>query len=85
MNTSNKNTDDEAEQDQMDLIGKLCPFAVMYVVREVDKMQAGETKTFLVDDPLATKSVREELDDYEGVQVEISKLTKAWAITVSKD
>lgn len=69
---------------QVDLRGKLCPFAVMCVIKEVDAMEKGQSRLFLVDDPLAIKSVPEELADYEGVSCEISKAEKGWAIEIGK-
>jgi len=79
--TDNKEKDDEA----VDLQGKLCPFAVMCVIKGVDKMQKGEKRTFLVDDPLATKSIPEELSEYSDVDYKITKLGKGWSIAIKKD
>ncbi|MEJ1297205.1 MAG: sulfurtransferase TusA family protein [Candidatus Sedimenticola sp. (ex Thyasira tokunagai)] len=73
------------DSEHIDLQGKLCPFAVMCVIRGVDGMRQGEEKTFLVDDPLATKSVPEELSEYDGITYEIEKVEKGWAISIKKD
>lgn len=69
---------------QVDLRGKFCPFAVVCVIKEVDSMPNGQSRMFLVDDPLAIKSVPEELADYEGIACNISKIEKGWAITIDK-
>ncbi len=69
---------------EVNLIGKLCPFPLMCIIREVDIMEQGQTIKFLVDDPLATKSVPEELRDYKGVSISINKKEKKWEIVVSK-
>ncbi len=84
MNQSSTNGQKDDRGDSVDLQGKLCPFAVMCVVREVDDMSEGDCRTFFVDDPLAIKSVPEELSEYEGVSCHITKQGKGWAITVSK-
>ncbi|MES9961370.1 MAG: sulfurtransferase TusA family protein [Sedimenticola sp.] len=67
----------------VDLKGKLCPFAVMCIIKEVDSMQRGETRVFMVDDPLAIKSVPEELADYEAASVDVCKQEKGWEISVT--
>jgi TusA-related sulfurtransferase len=68
----------------VDLNGKLCPFIIMLVLREVGVMRAGESRRFLVDDPLAIKSVPEELEENPEVSVRIDKARRGWEITVSK-
>ncbi|MET0093080.1 MAG: sulfurtransferase TusA family protein [Sedimenticola sp.] len=72
-------------EELVDLQGKLCPFAVMCVIRGVDGMLEGEEKTYLVDDPLAIKSVPEELSEYSDVSCKITKIDSGWAISVKKD
>ena len=69
----------------MNLVGKLCPFPVMYIIREVDLMRSGEVLNFRVDDPLAIKSVPEELEEVPGVSVKISEDGESWEITIIKD
>jgi len=67
-----------------DLTGKVCPYPVVCIIKHVDDMQPGEKLTFLVDDPLAIKSVPEELEEYEGVSCSIKKIKKNWEITITK-
>jgi len=69
---------------EINLEGEICPFPVMHIVREVDMMRPGETLRFSVDDPLAIKSVPEELEDSPGVSVEIIPVGRAWEIVVKK-
>ena len=69
---------------QVDLNGKLCPFIIMYVLREVNRMQSGESRVFQVDDPLAIKSVPEELESNKDVTVEIEKISVGWLVKVDK-
>lgn len=66
-----------------DLNGKLCPFIIMHILREVGRMRAGETMVFLVDDPLAIKSVPEELEDNPNIRVHIEKVKRGWEITIA--
>jgi len=73
----------ETAQEIIDLKGKLCPFAVMCIIKDVDNMKRGQTRLFIVDDPLAIKSVPEELAEYEATSVDVRKLEKAWEISVT--
>lgn len=70
--------------EEIDLDGKICPYPVVEIVKEVSKMRKGETLTFCVDDPLAIKSVPEELEDYDDLEIEIKKRSKGWNIIVRK-
>lgn len=71
-------------ENEMNLEGKICPFPVMYIIREVDMMKSGETMKFVVDDPLAIKSVPEELEEFPGVSVNILTSGRSWEIIVTK-
>ncbi len=68
----------------MDLIGRVCPYPVVEVVDAVDHMRVGETRLFLVDDPLAVKSIPEELEEYEDIKLEIVKEEGVWLIKVTR-
>ena len=70
--------------EEIDLHGKICPYPVVEIIREVAKMRSGETLTFCVDDPLAIKSVPEELEDYTDLEITIKKQSKGWNIIISK-
>ena len=69
---------------QIDLITKFCPYVVVDIIREVGKMRSGETYTFLVDDPLAIKSIPEELGEYDDLSISIHQYKKGWEIIVSR-
>ena len=69
---------------KVDLVGKVCPFPVMCIVKEIDLMKPKETKVFLVDDPLAVKSVPEEVEEYNNVSCKIKKKDKHWEISIKK-
>jgi TusA-related sulfurtransferase len=69
---------------QINLITKICPYVVMSIIREVGKLQNGETCSFLVDDPLAIKSVPEELAEYDDLSLSIHRHKNGWEIIVSR-
>jgi len=69
---------------ELNLQGKICPFPVMHIVREVEMMRSGETLKFIVDDPLAIKSVPEELEESPDLSVTITKTDRVWEIVVVK-
>ncbi|MBN1625662.1 MAG: sulfurtransferase TusA family protein [Deltaproteobacteria bacterium] len=71
-------------ENEINLEGKICPFPVMHIVREVDMMKSGETLKFFVDDPLAIKSVPEELEEIPGISVNIIASGRSWEIIVTK-
>lgn len=67
---------------EKDLLGKYCPYPIMYIIDEVDRMSPDERILFFVDDPLAIKAVEEELEDYPDISVKIEKKDKYWIIDV---
>ncbi len=68
--------------DKIDLQGKICPMPVVEIINRADHLFAGETIIFLVDDPLAIKSVPEELEDYDNIELVITKNKKYWEIKI---
>ena len=70
---------------EISLIGKICPYPVVEIVYEVDRMREGDSCHFLVDDPLAIKSVPEELEDYDDISISIDRTDKHWEIEIAKD
>lgn len=69
----------------IDMREKMCPFLVMYILQEVAILKVGEQRVFLVDDPLAIKSVPEELEEMDDLECEVVKLDKGgWNIVVSR-
>ena len=68
----------------VDLGGRLCPYPVTRIIYESEQMKPGETRTYLVDDPLAIKSVPEELEDYADHAVSIESEGRMWRITVTR-
>ncbi len=71
-------------ESKINLCGKICPYPVVDIINTVDHMNKGETKIFLVDDPLAIKSVPEELEDFDDVSCSIDKQKGMWQITITK-
>lgn len=70
---------------EISLYGKICPYPVVEIVYEVDRMREGEECHFLVDDPLAIKSVPEELEDYDDIAISIDRIEKGWEIGICKE
>jgi len=69
----------------IDLRGKICPFPIMEVINIVDEMKALESVAFQIDDPLALKSIPEELSEYSDLKICIKKITSYWEITINKN
>ena len=69
----------------IDLCGKICPYPVVEIVREAGRLGSGETLRCLVDDPLALKSVPEELEEFPDLTLTITDLGRVWEITVARD
>lgn len=69
---------------EMDLCGELCPFPVVKVIQAVENMKTGETKVFHVDDPLAIKSIPEELEEHDSLDFNIEKKGLFWKLVVNK-
>ena len=74
----------ERDVKQMDLVTKVCPYVVMYILRAVSKLRSGERISFIVDDPLAIKSVPVELEEYDDLSVCVNQHSKGWEIIVSR-
>ncbi len=75
---------ESASKEEKDLVGQVCPYPVMNIIRDVDNMQSGQIIKFVVDDPLAVKSVPEELDEYDDIVVQINKYNGGWEIVITK-
>lgn len=69
---------------EVNLEGKLCPYVVVHIIREVGKMRSGETLSFHVDDPLAIKSVPDELEDRDDLSISVSRVKRGWEIVISR-
>ena len=57
----------------------------MHIIRDVGEMNSGETRKFVTDDPLAIKSIPEELEDDDDLVVSINKHQRGWEITVTRE
>ncbi len=69
----------------VDLKSKICPFVVVQILREVDNMEPGQKKIFQVCDPLAIKSVPEELDEEDDLEINIIEAGDIWEIEIIKN
>ncbi len=67
----------------IDLCGKVCPYPVVEVISIVESMDVGEKCTFYVDDPLAVKSIPEELEEFEDIDLNVTPKGKFWEIHVT--
>lgn len=68
----------------VDLRDSLCPMAVVNILREISTMKEGEERHFIVTDPLAEKSIPQELK-YENISsLDIVKEKKQWRVIVIK-
>jgi hypothetical protein len=56
----------------------------MSIIREADMMDTGYTYQFLVDDPLALKSVPEELAEMADYSIDIDEVEDGWEISISR-
>jgi TusA-related sulfurtransferase len=70
---------------EIELLGENCPFPIMHIIRAVDMMRPGEKLQFLVDDPLAIKSVPEELEEYPNLSCKITPSGEFWEIVINWD
>lgn len=69
---------------EKNLSGLICPYPVVEAIKEIDKMRVGETIIFIVDDPLAIKSIPYELREYKDIIVNVEKINGGWKIKVTK-
>lgn len=82
--SSKKNEKRSLQQEKIiDLCGKVCPYPVVEVISRVESMKHGEHCTFYVDDPLAIKSIPEELEEFEDINLQVSPKGRFWQINVS--
>lgn len=68
----------------LDLKGEICPAPVVAIVSIVETMEKGETRVFIIDDPLAIKSVPEELEELGVEKIVINKWLNGWQIKITK-
>ncbi|MFP4459720.1 MAG: sulfurtransferase TusA family protein [Candidatus Zixiibacteriota bacterium] len=73
-----------AESKKVDLMGMICPYCVMNIAKDALTLKPGEIVTFIVDDPLAHKAVKEEFGEYENLDLKIDKKEKSWIIKIEK-
>ena len=67
----------------IDLCGKVCPYPVVELISIVESMKVGQNCVFYVDDPLAIKSIPEELEEFEDVDLRVTPKGKFWEIHVT--
>ena len=84
---ANQHTEEELEEEVIDLRGDVCPYPLIMAIKRVseveDRLRAGRiVLKFIVDHPPSTKSIPREAKK-RGYQTEIEKTGAAeWVITV---
>lgn len=73
------------KNEPIDLRGKICPFPVFEIINQVNFLHQDQRVSFLVDDPLAIKSVPEELEEFSNLMVDIVPENNSWIITIHKN
>lgn len=68
----------------IDLKGKMCPLPVVIILKMIDNMTAGQEMKFIFDDPMVLKSVPEEMEDYQDVEISIFQQKSFWEMTIVK-
>ncbi len=68
----------------IDLKGKMCPLPVVIILKMIDNMTAGQEMKFIFDDPMVLKSVPEEMEDYQDVEISIFQHKSFWEMTIVK-
>ncbi|MBU0503863.1 MAG: sulfurtransferase TusA family protein [Candidatus Omnitrophota bacterium] len=63
--------------------GKVCPIPVITALRVFNQLKKGDELEITVDDPLAIKSIPQELGSFES-DVRVEKIEKGWKITINK-
>lgn len=71
------------DQNIIDLRGQICPLPVINTIKQVDKLIPGQKLEIFVDDPLAIKSIPEELEDL-NLDIKVDKITGGWRIVIVK-
>ena len=72
------------DQEMLDLCGKVCPYPVVEIVREVERLRPGQMLRCVIDDPLALKSVPEELEEFADVTIMVNKHPAGWELIVKR-
>jgi TusA-related sulfurtransferase len=67
------------------LRGEICPFCIYEILQAVGDLPAGRPITVLVDDPLATRSIPEELQDLSGIRWHIERIGDYWQVRIWRE
>jgi TusA-related sulfurtransferase len=77
--------DEDGVISRRSLIGEICPIPVVRVLEWVEGLKSGERGCFHIDDPLAVKSIPDELIDMEDVGFEIKRMDSYWELNVWRE
>ncbi len=68
---------------RFDFNGQVCPLPVINAIKQMKQLDSGDTMEIITDDPLAMKSIPEELSE-PGVEITVQKQELDWLIVVHK-
>jgi TusA-related sulfurtransferase len=66
------------------LTGRFCPYPVVCVIEKAEVLRSGESCTFVVDDPMAIKSIPEELEELGHWEISIQPIDNGWSVHIMK-
>lgn len=69
---------------RLDFNGQVCPLPVINAIKQVKELESGDTLEILTDDPLAMKSIPEELAG-PGFEIKVEKQDMDWLITIDRN
>lgn len=65
-------------------VGELCPYPVVKILEHVENMKPGDKFRFCVDDPLAVKSIPDELEAFDDIRHEIVRKEVFWEVIIER-
>ena len=68
---------------RFDFNGQVCPLPVINAIKQFRQLEPGDTLEIITDDPLAMKSIPEELSE-SGVEISVEKQEFDWLIVIHK-
>ncbi|MCM8812990.1 MAG: sulfurtransferase TusA family protein [Candidatus Omnitrophica bacterium] len=66
-----------------DFTGQVCPLPVINTIKQFKQLSAGDCLEIVTDDPLAMKSIPEEIACF-GVKITVNKISAGWKILIEK-
>lgn len=69
--------------EKLDVLGCVCPVPVMKALRKFEEISSGEQIELLTDDPLAIKTIPDEITESEA-KVEVIADGRHWKVIITK-